>query len=107
MVHTTTPHLLGFTPTPPTTPPPRGDPFNCAIGAEDSWGEAKNVWCCRVHHKGCPHTYPPVTLPHTYPPTMPPLPPTYPPVFPTALPRPADPYNCAEGYANWLVGWSV
>merc|ERR1712150_378478 len=30
-----------------------------------------------------------------------------PPVMPTAPPRPADPYNCAEGYANWQAGWSV
>merc|ERR1712228_291386 len=46
-------------------------------------------WCCRVHHLGCP----------TSPPTRPP------PV--TLPPRPADPFDCAAGYANWMAGWSV
>merc|ERR1712154_518433 len=48
---------------PPTVPPPRprptrpvptGDPFNCAIDAEDTWAQDKKAWCCRVHGKGCP-----------------------------------------------------
>jgi len=75
-------------PTSPPTPPPTGDPFNCAIGAENTWIKAKHEWCCRVHHRGCP-----------------PPPPTPP---PTTSPRPpADPFNCAEGFANWHAGWSV
>lgn len=106
----------GSTPTQPPTPPPTqpptappttrprptqqpapiGDPFNCAIDAESTWSEAKKTWCCSVHHKGC------LTLA----PTAPPLPPMLP-VMPTAPPPPADPYNCAEGFSNWMLGWSV
>jgi hypothetical protein len=104
-------------PTPPPTPGGSVDPFNCATGVESLWGADKKAWCCRVHHKGCPPTPPPATtLPPTLPPTMPPtLPPTAPPtapppppiVIPTPPPRPADPYNCADGFANWMAGWSV
>merc|ERR1712050_761654 len=46
------------------------------------------------HHRGCP-------------PTAPPLRPILPPVQPTLPPRPADPYNCNDGFANWVAGWSV
>jgi len=94
---------------PATTPPPRGDPFNCAIGTEDSWAEPKNIWCCRVHYKGCPSTVPPMPiLPPVVQPIVPPPMPILPPVVqPIVPPRPADPYNCADGYANWQAGWSV
>merc|ERR1712004_129790 len=27
--------------------------------------------------------------------------------LPTQPPAPADPYNCADGFANWQAGWSV
>merc|ERR1712214_171735 len=27
--------------------------------------------------------------------------------MPTMPPAPADPYNCADGFANWQAGWSV
>lgn len=70
---------------PPTTIPPRGDPFNCAFGLEATWKVPKKVWCCKVHHKGCPYAAP------TLNPNLP----------------PADPYNCADGYANWVAGWSA
>merc|ERR1712107_751343 len=74
---------------------PSGDPFNCAVDAESTWGAAKKAWCCRVHHKGCPQTAPPVIV----------QPPIY--VPPPVAVRPADPYNCADGYANWQAGWTV
>ena len=86
-------------PTPPPTPaPPVGpvDPFNCAVDAEGTWAADKKAWCCRVHNRGCPPTAPPLVVM-----------PIAPPVMPTAPPRPADPYNCADGFENWMAGWSV
>merc|ERR1712209_46982 len=61
---------------PPTRPVPSGpvDPFNCAVGDENTWAANKKSWCCRVHHRGCAPTAPP------------PLPPILPPVMPTAPP---------------------
>merc|ERR1711934_318531 len=103
-------------PTPPTTPPPTPprtmpptrpvpsgpvDPFNCAVDAEATWAADKKAWCCRVHHRGCPPTAPPPR------PILPPVQPILPPVMPTMPPAPADPYNCADGFANWQAGWSV
>jgi len=99
-------------PTPPPTPPPTApatpggpvDPFNCAVDAENTWAADKKEWCCRIHHRGCPPTAPPpmpIVLPAPAP--MPILPP----MQPIAPPRPADPYNCADGFANWQAGWSV
>merc|ERR1711972_215735 len=76
--------------------PPAGDPFNCAVDAEASWQPDKKAWCCKVHHKGCPPAPQPVP--------MPPAPPVIRPIVP--LPRP-DPYNCADGFANWQAGWSA
>merc|ERR1712129_216658 len=86
-------------PTPPPTvrpirPVPTGDPFNCAVDAESSWAPEKRSWCCRVHHKGCPTQ-------------MPTAAPIIVPVLPPQPVRPADPYNCADGFANWEAGWSV
>lgn len=89
----------------PNLPPP--DPWNCATGVESQWPEAKKTWCCDVHHKACPPTAPPVTMPPTPPPFVPVGPVPYVPVGPVVPARPADPYNCAEGYANWMAGWSV
>merc|ERR1719150_1429440 len=88
----TPPHTL-----PPTHPAPSGpvDPFNCAVDAENTWAANKKEWCCRVHHRGCPPTAPPAILP----PVMP--------ILPAMPPAPADPYNCADGFANWQAGWSV
>merc|ERR1740129_1893481 len=83
----------------PTRPVPAGDPYNCAVDAESQWGAGKKAWCCKVHHRGCPPTAPP--------PFVIPQPPPVMPIAPIAPPRPADPYNCADGYANWQVGWSV
>merc|ERR1719414_1044869 len=83
----------------PTRPVPAGDPFNCAVDAENTWAADKKAWCCRVHHRGCPPTAPPAIVIPQPPPVMP--------VMPVAPARPADPYNCADGYANWQVGWSV
>lgn len=82
---------------PPTRPAPVGpvDPFNCAVDAENTWAADKKAWCCRVHHRGCPPTAAPI---------MPILPPVVQPILPQA---PADPYNCADGFANWQAGWSV
>jgi len=76
---------------PPTSPPttrPSGpvDPYNCAVGAVESWDSGKRAWCCNVHHVGCP---------------------TFTPIVPTLPPVPADPYNCAEGFENWESTWSV
>merc|ERR1712231_26507 len=95
--------------TPPRPTPPVGpvDPYNCAIGAENTWDGGKKAWCCRVHLRGC-DTPPPTPPPFVPPPTPPPfVPPFVPPPMPTAPPPPADPYNCADGYANWQAGWSV
>jgi len=88
VIPTVPPPTLPPTTRPVTAPPttrPSGpvDPYNCAVGAVDTWDSSKKQWCCNVHHVGCP---------------------TY---FPTAPPVPADPYNCAEGYENWVAGWSV
>lgn len=91
-------------PTPPPTPPPTPappvgphDPYNCAVDAESSWDEGKKAWCCRVHHRGCPPTAPPPVI----------IPVVPPPIIPVAPPAPADPYNCADGFENWVAGWSV
>merc|ERR1712113_945415 len=36
------------------------------------------------------------------------MPPAQPIVMPAPQPvAPADPYNCADGFANWQAGWSV
>merc|ERR1719461_796511 len=89
----------------PTRPPaPSGpvDPFNCAVDPENTWAADKKAWCCRIHHRGCPPTAPP-PMP-IVPPPMPIVPPPMP-ILPPA--RPADPYNCADGFANWQAGWSV
>jgi len=69
--------------TPPNLKP--ADPYNCAIGAMQSWLPPKKDWCCKVHHLGCPPT---------------PLPPALP-----AAPPP-EPYNCAQGFATWQASWS-
>merc|ERR1712003_43647 len=69
-----------------------GDPFNCAVDPEDTWAADKKTWCCRVHHRGCP-------------PTAPPLQPI---ILPAPQPiAPVDPYDCTAGFANWMAGWSV
>merc|ERR1712060_639011 len=65
-------------------------------------------YCCAQVGVGC--TTQPVTSPPTPPPTV--TNPSIPiiPVRPTPAPAPtppADPYNCADGFANWVVGWSV
>merc|ERR1719203_2749951 len=93
---------------PQTAPPPRpgpvGDPFNCAVDPENTWNNDKKTWCCRVHHRGCPPTAPPPVI-IAPPPVAPPPPPV---VMPAPVPaRPADPYNCADGFANWQAGWSI
>jgi hypothetical protein len=118
---TTTPRQTAFpetTPTspptpPPTTPPtpppsttpngPTPDPYNCAVDAEDQWEQEKKEWCCRIHHRGCP----PTTQGPTTAPPVTTQPVTQPPPGPTAPPAPADPFNCADGFANWQAGWSV
>merc|ERR1712203_806995 len=73
--------------TPPPTPPPSQpvpigpvDPFNCAVDEWNTWAPDKKDWCCRIHHL-CGQPQPPTP--------------------------PADPYNCADGFANWMAGWSV
>jgi len=99
-------------PTPPPTQPPTQpatpggpvDPFNCAVDPENTWKADKKAWCCRIHHRGCPQTAPPPPPPQ---PILPPVQPILPPVQPTMPPRPADPYNCNDGFANWQAGWSV
>jgi len=75
--------------TQPTTPHGPVDPFNCAVDPENTWAPDKKEWCCRIHHLGCPQ----------------PIIPIIPVPQPTA--PPADPYNCADGFANWQAGWSV
>merc|ERR1711963_1053808 len=64
------------------SPAPVGpvDPYNCAVGQYFAWDQAKQSWCCRIHHI-CGQ--------------------------PTQPPAPADPYNCEDGFANWQAGWSV
>merc|ERR1712228_512189 len=88
---------------PPTRPTPVGpvDPFNCAVDAENTWAADKKEWCCRIHHRGCPPTAPPPQI------IMPPVQPILPPVQPILPPRPADPYNCNDGFANWMAGWPI
>jgi len=106
-----TPFPITAPPTPPPTPPPTQpakpsgpvDPFNCAVDAENTWAADKKEWCCRIHHRGCPPTPPPPVQPIFRPPVQP----IFRPVQPTLPPRPADPYNCADGFANWQAGWSV
>merc|ERR1712084_161086 len=44
----------------PATPSGPVDPFNCAVDPENTWAADKKEWCCRVHHRGCPPTAPPV-----------------------------------------------
>merc|ERR1719384_1549077 len=97
-------------PTPPPTPPPTApttrpaapsgpvDPFNCAVDPENTWKADKKAWCCRIHHRGCPPTAPP-----PMPVARPPMPIAPMPIapMPIAPPAPADPYNCADGFANW------
>merc|ERR1711920_482752 len=93
-------------PTPPRTPPrptppprPVGpvDPFNCAVDTPDMWKADKKSWCCKIHHVGCPQPIAPVPMPMPAPIAPAPI-----------VPRPpADPYNRADGFANWVVGWSV
>merc|ERR1739838_1127229 len=84
---------------PPTRPPaPSGpvDPFNCAVDPENTWAADKKAWCCRIHHVGCPPTAPP---------PQPIMPAPQPIVMPAPQPvTPADPYNCADGFANWQAG---
>merc|ERR1712027_95783 len=88
--------------TPPPAPVGPVDPFNCAVDAENTWAADKKAWCCRIHHRGCPPTAPPPQ------PIVPPPQPIFQPVPQPILPaRPADPYNCADGWANWQAGWSV
>merc|ERR1712039_791271 len=60
------------------TPP--ADPFNCAVDQYFQWAAPKKEWCCRVHNI-CGQ--------------------------PTQPPPPPDPYNCADGFANWQAGWSA
>merc|ERR1719414_2741381 len=94
--------------------PAPADPYNCADGFANwqaGWSVPKKEWCCRVHGKGCPGQAAggcPPTAPPPRPivPVQPILPPVMP-VMPTMPPRPADPYNCADGFANWQAGWSV
>merc|ERR1712129_694587 len=88
----------------PPRPGPVGDPFNCAVDPENTWQNDKKEWCCRVHHRGCPPTAPPPVV--IAPPPVVISPPPPPPVFlPAPVPaRPADPYNCADGFANWQAG---
>merc|ERR1719296_594944 len=63
----------------PSPPPGPVDP-NCAVGQYFEWNQYKKEWCCRNHHICGRVTQPPA---------------------------PADPYNCADGFANWQAGWSV
>merc|ERR1740123_481061 len=104
-------------PTPPPTPPPTAprpiappapsgpvDPFNCAVDPENTWKADKQAWCCRIHHVGCPPTAPP-PQPIVMPAPQPIMPPPQP--MPIVPARPADPYNCEDGFANWQAGWSV
>merc|ERR1712045_1003921 len=102
---------MGPPPTPPPTPPrtPPAAPQG-PVDPENSWHADKKAWCCRIHHRGCPPTAPPPPRPIILPPVQPiapPVQPIIPPVMPIAPARPADPYNCADGWANWQAGWSV
>jgi len=64
----------------PPPPSPPADPFNCEIGAPDSWGQPEQHWCCVHRHLGCK--------------VLPELP-------------PPDPYNCAVGWSSWKAVWSI
>merc|ERR1712039_1157302 len=82
-------------------------PYDCEAGLgniEISWSQAQKDYCCATVGRGCATTALPGTTP-TVPPTPFPTPPPTPP--PTEPPRPADPYNCQDGFANWQAGWSV
>lgn len=94
----TSPNLIETTTNPPTPPPfTTTTPFittrwvdpNCAVDPIYTWSQFKKDWCCKNHHVGCPGT------------TTSPFPAPAPP------PGPVDPYNCADGWANWQAGWSV
>merc|ERR1711860_6338 len=78
-------------------------PFDCMEGAANwnlMWSSEQQEYCCLTTGVGCATTAFPETTP-----TAPPQPMV--PIVPIALVRPADPYNCADGYANWQIGWSV
>jgi len=75
----TLPNIITNPVTAPPAPTPPADPFNCAVDQYFQWTEAKKQWCCQHHHK-CGQA--------------------------TEAPRPADPYNCADGFNNWQAGWS-
>merc|ERR1712203_111231 len=104
---------------------------------EEEWPQAKKDYCCMTVGRGCPTTRPNTALPETTPtvaptpfPTPPPTPPPtqapapvppapvpvppapvpvppYVPPAPAGPPPPADPFDCAAGFANWRAGWSV
>jgi len=72
--------LPNIRPNPAPAPPPGPVDPNCAVGQYFEWNQYKKEWCCRNHHICGRVTQPPA---------------------------PADPYNCADGFANWQAGWSV
>lgn len=104
---TTTAATITTTPATTSTPPPAAaaapaeapaaerpvDPYNCAIGQEAQWIQDKKEWCCQNHYLGCPPN--PAAAAAT----------VVQAAF-VAAPPPADPYNCAEGFPNWKMGWS-
>merc|ERR1712242_685016 len=88
-------------------------PYDCEMGFaqwETSWSPAQQEFCCSTMGRGCSTALPlpAPTNPPTPFPTPPPTPPPQPIILPAPQPiAPADPYNCADGFANWMAGWSV
>merc|ERR1712204_38014 len=87
-------------------------PYDCESGFaqwDAVWSPAQQQFCCSTMGRGCttalPETTP--TIPPTPFPTPPPTPPPTRPPAPIFMPAPqpvapaADPYNCADGFANW------
>merc|ERR1712032_709799 len=82
-------------------------PYDCEAGFaqwEITWSPAQQEFCCSTMGRGCT-----TALPETTPSVPPTAPPPQPIIMPAPQPvaPPADPYNCADGFANWQAGWSV
>ena len=73
-------------------------------------GSGQKSMVLQDSYRGCPPTAPPpqVILPPVQQPIFQPAQPIFQPAPQPIVPaRPADPYNCADGFANWQAGWSV
>merc|ERR1719150_1270457 len=81
-----------------------------------TWKMPKKVWCCLLHHLGCPSTpmppqpifRPPVPVAPPPAPVVPPPAPVVPPPAPVVPVLPVTtscPYDYNAGFSNWEKGW--